>query len=53
MSWIWASAQARLAKGGLTCNVREGDDYKKAMLEKHVWICAFMLVGSLHGGTLC
>jgi len=47
----WASAfQARLAKGGLTCHVRTGDDYTRAMLEKHVWICAFMMVGALHGG---
>ncbi|KAL1523940.1 hypothetical protein AB1Y20_018856 [Prymnesium parvum] len=47
----WAHAfKARLAKGGLTCHVREGDAYTKAMLEKHVWICAFMLVGALHDG---
>ncbi|KAJ1456983.1 hypothetical protein M885DRAFT_482135 [Pelagophyceae sp. CCMP2097] len=47
----WAPAmQARLAKAGLTCHVREGDDFKVAMLEKHAWICAFMLVGAGHGG---
>lgn len=47
----WAGAfAARLKKGGLTCHVRAGDDYKKAMLEKHVWICAFMLTGALNGG---
>uniref|UniRef100_A0A7S4NAN7 Uncharacterized protein n=1 Tax=Prymnesium polylepis TaxID=72548 RepID=A0A7S4NAN7_9EUKA len=47
----WAAAfQARLAKGGLTCHVKGGDTYTKAMLEKHVWICAFMLVGALNGG---
>jgi len=47
----WAGAfKARLAKGDLTCNVREGADYTKAMLEKHVWICSFMLVGALNGG---
>ena len=47
----WASAfKARLEKGGLTCHVREGDAYTRAMLEKHVWICAFMMVGALHGG---
>ena len=27
-----------------------GDAYTEAMLEKHVWICAFMLVGALNGG---
>jgi len=48
----WAAAfQARLAKKGLTCHVRQGDDYKRAMLEKHVWICSFMLVGALNGGV--
>ena len=48
----WAGAfKARLAKSGLTCNVCEGDLYTKAMLEKHVWICAFMLVGALNGGV--
>jgi len=47
----WASAfQARLAKGGLTCHVRQGNGYTRAMLEKHVWICAFMMVGALNGG---
>lgn len=47
----WAEAfKARLAKGELTCHVKEGDEYTKAMLEKHVWICAFMLVGALNGG---
>lgn len=47
----WAEAfQARLAAGKLTCHVKQGDDYVKAMLEKHVWICAFMLTGALHEG---
>ena len=47
----WAGAfQARLAKGGLTCHVREGAEYTKPMLEKHIWICAYMMVGALHGG---
>ena len=33
----WAEAfKARLEGGGLTCNVRDGDDFKRAMLEKHV-----------------
>lgn len=48
----WAEAfQARLAKGELTCHVRQGDAYAKCMLEKHIWICAFMLVGALNGGV--
>ena len=35
---------------GLTCHVKDGDAFTIAMLEKHVWICAFMLVGASHGG---
>mmetsp|Transcript_37779 Transcript_37779/g.87217 ORF Transcript_37779/g.87217 Transcript_37779/m.87217 type:complete len:191 (-) Transcript_37779:225-797(-) len=48
----WAGAfAARLQKGGLTCRALDGDPYTAAMLEKHVWICAFMLVGALNGGV--
>ena len=36
--------------GGLKCRDLVGDAYTEAMLEKHVWICAFMLVGALNGG---
>ncbi|XP_073134405.1 uncharacterized protein [Henckelia pumila] len=40
----WASAvAARLKAGGLSC--------KKQMLEKLIWICAFMLVGARHPGA--
>ena len=47
----WAGAfAARVAKGGLTCRLLDGDEYAKAMLEKHVWICAFMMTGALNGG---
>jgi len=47
----WAGAfAARLRKGGLTCHVRGAEEYAQAMLEKHVWICGFMLVGAMHGG---
>ena len=47
----WANAfQARLVNQGLTCHVKNGDEFTIAMLEKHVWICAFMLVGASHGG---
>ena len=46
----WADAFAsRLALKELTCHVKEGDAFAVAMLEKHVWICAFMLVGATHG----
>ena len=48
----WSAAFAgRLAKGGLTCRQLAGEEYTKAMLEKHIWICAFMLVGALNGGV--
>ena len=48
----WAEAfRARLAKAGLRCRVAEGDDFVRAMLEKHVWISAFMLVGAANGGV--
>lgn len=47
----WAPAfRARLADKGLRCHVKDGDDFKRAMLEKHCWICAFMLVGAVHDG---
>eukprot|EP00427_Karlodinium_veneficum_P006855 CAMPEP_0169176114 /NCGR_PEP_ID=MMETSP1015-20121227/65656_1 /TAXON_ID=342587 /ORGANISM="Karlodinium micrum, Strain CCMP2283" /LENGTH=364 /DNA_ID=CAMNT_0009250517 /DNA_START=157 /DNA_END=1251 /DNA_ORIENTATION=+ len=47
----WAAAFAdRLKKGNLKCRLLDGDLYKQAMLEKHVWICAFMLVGANNGG---
>ena len=47
----WAEAfAARLAKGNLKCRALQGDMYTAAMLEKHVWICSFMMVGALNGG---
>ena len=47
----WAGAfAARLAKGDLKCRALDGDLYTAAMLEKHVWICSFMLTGALNGG---
>jgi len=47
----WADAfAARLAGGGLKCRALAGEEYKAAMLEKHVWICSFMMVGALNGG---
>jgi hypothetical protein len=48
----WAATfAARLHAGGLKCRQLAGEEYAKAMLEKHVWICAFMMVGALHGGV--
>ena len=47
----WSSAfAARLRKADLTCRELAGDEYTCAMLEKHVWICAFMMCGALNGG---
>merc|ERR1711879_219616 len=47
----WAAAfKDRLSKGGLKCNLPDGEKYTQAMLEKHVWICSFMMVGALNGG---
>ena len=37
----WSAAfAARLHSGGLKCRLLEGDEYTKAMLEKHVRICS-------------
>jgi len=47
----WAGAlTARLAAKGLRCRAADGDAFAVPMLEKHVWICAFMMVGATHGG---
>jgi len=49
----WAKAfSARLAKGGLKCNVLNGLAYKQKMLEKLIFICAFNLIGVKHRVTL-
>ncbi|XP_041996484.1 uncharacterized protein LOC121746642 isoform X2 [Salvia splendens] len=48
----WASAVAgRLRAGGLSCKVLEKEAFQKQMLEKLIWICAFMLVGARHPGA--
>ncbi|KAK9149891.1 hypothetical protein Scep_008648 [Stephania cephalantha] len=48
----WASAVAtRLQSGGLSCKVLEKEAFHKQMLEKLIWICAFMLVGARHPGA--
>ncbi|KAJ0984253.1 hypothetical protein J5N97_002609 [Dioscorea zingiberensis] len=48
----WASAVAtRLHNGGLSCKVLEKEAFQKQMLEKLIWIAAFMLVGARHPGA--
>ena len=47
----WAQDfKARLSLGGLKCHVLDKETWTVAMLEKHIWICAFMAVGAKHGG---
>lgn len=41
---------SRLHSAGLSCKVLDKAEFKKSMLEKLIWICAFMLVGARHGG---
>ncbi|KAL9407072.1 hypothetical protein Peur_004044 [Populus x canadensis] len=48
----WASAvAARLHAGGLSCKVLDKEAFQKQMLEKLIWISAFMLIGARHPGT--
>eukprot|EP00850_Spirogloea_muscicola_P005361 SM000024S07823 [mRNA] locus=s24:779170:780915:+ [translate_table: standard] len=54
----WAPAvAARLQSAGLTCKVDlsclvlKVEDFQQPMLEKLIWICAFMLVGARHPGA--
>ncbi|AAF18505.1 hypothetical protein AtNW77_Chr1g0017751 [Arabidopsis thaliana] len=48
----WASEiAARLQSGGLSCKVLDKEAFQKQMLEKLIWICAFMLVGARHPGA--
>lgn len=48
----WASAVAgRLNAAGLSCKVLEKEAFEKQMLEKLIWISAFMLVGARHPGA--
>ncbi|DBB02871.1 TPA: hypothetical protein ACH3X1_013477 [Trebouxia sp. C0004] len=42
---------ARLAAGDLSCKVLDQAQYKKSMLEKLIWICAVMLVGTKNGNV--
>lgn len=48
----WATAIAeRLHAGGLSCKVLNKEEFQKQMLEKLIWISAFMLVGARHPGA--
>lgn len=45
-----ATFAARLHASGLSCKVLDSAAFQKSMLEKLIWISAFMLVGARHGG---
>lgn len=47
-----AAVAARLHAGGLSCKVLDRPAFTCAMLEKLVWISAFMLVGAKHKVTV-
>ncbi len=38
----------RLVAAGMSCKVLDRVPFQRAMLEKLIWICAFMLVGAKH-----
>lgn len=42
---------ARLHRAGLACKVLEPKEFQVSMLEKLIWISAFMLVGARHPGA--
>lgn len=42
----------RLNRAGLSCKVLEWVPFQRAMLEKLIWISAFMLVGAKHSCTV-
>ena len=47
----WAEVVAeRIQACGMKCGVVDTPTYRKAMFEKLMWICAFMLVGTVNGG---
>lgn len=43
---------ARLHAGGLSCKVLDKKSFQKAMLEKLIWISAFMVLGAKHKVTV-
>eukprot|EP01038_Epipyxis_sp_PR26KG_P017068 gene17068-23482_t len=44
--------KARMTAAGLTCNIYDKPTWEIAMLEKHIWICAFMAIGHKHKCTV-
>eukprot|EP00892_Ulva_mutabilis_P007241 jgi/Ulvmu1/488/UM001_0496.1 len=44
------AVQELLQSGGLSCKVLDSPEYTKCMLEKLIWISAFMLIGVRNGG---
>uniref|UniRef100_A0A7S2B9P5 Uncharacterized protein n=1 Tax=Florenciella parvula TaxID=236787 RepID=A0A7S2B9P5_9STRA len=47
----WGDVVAeRIQACGMKCGVVDAATYRKAMFEKLMWICAFMLVGTVNGG---
>lgn len=49
----WAEDFAlRLKSADLTCKVLDKETWTIAMLEKHIWICAFMAIGAKHKCTV-
>jgi len=46
-----AAVAARLHRQGLACRVLPPDAFRACMLEKLIWISAFMLVGAAHPGA--
>jgi len=47
----WATDfEETLTKAGLKCHILDKGRFQAAMFEKLMWISAFMLVGSVHGG---
>lgn len=42
---------ARFHNGDLSCHVKDAAKYRASMLEKLIWISAFMLVGAQHPGA--
>lgn len=49
----WADDFAlRMKNTGLSCHVMDKTPWTVAMVEKHIWICAFMAIGAKHGCTV-
>lgn len=46
----WESAfSERLERAGLTCKILKERDFRRSQMEKLIWICAFNLIGAVHG----